>query len=288
MNGNKSVTANFAQVYSVTYSLNGGSGTLPDGNTYAQGASVTVKTAALSQTGYVYVGWNSSADGTGTDYSGSFTMPAANVILYAKWVVHDNDGNVYTSVKIGTQVWLAQNLRTTHYQNGEPITLDTSSDAWSNDFASAYCFYGNTTDLTQQQKFGAIYNGYAVIDPKKIAPLGWHVPDSTEWKTLKTYLGNNAQKALASQTDWATSTVVGSPGNVLSSNNSTNFTGLPAGDRSEYAAYGDKGTMCRWWSSSGDYNSSQGGIFDLEYNYNGIYTDTWDLSWGFSVRLIHD
>ena len=105
--------------------------------------------------------------------------------------VTDIDGNVYKTIKIGNQTWMAENLRTTHYQNGDPIlNVKAISDPseWGKQTSGAYCSYKNTTDLDSIATFGLIYNGFAIMDPRNIAPAGWHVPTDAEWDTLINYV----------------------------------------------------------------------------------------------------
>ena len=101
--------------------------------------------------------------------------------------VTDIDGNVYHKVKIGTQIWMIEDLKTTKYRNGDSITNIVLDKLWSNLTKGAYCNimdHGNkTTDL------GTLYNWYAVNDVRNIAPKGWHVPTDVEWKILIDYLG---------------------------------------------------------------------------------------------------
>jgi uncharacterized protein (TIGR02145 family) len=102
----------------------------------------------------------------------------------------DIDGNVYTTVMIGTQEWIIENLRTTKYNDGTPIPLDTFDVTWHDELTPKYCYYNNTTNVDSIKKFGALYNFYVVNpeNPKKIAPAGWHVPRDTEWTVLEKYL----------------------------------------------------------------------------------------------------
>jgi uncharacterized protein (TIGR02145 family) len=105
--------------------------------------------------------------------------------------VTDIDGNIYKTIKIGNQTWMAENLRTTHYQNGDPIPnikAITDPSEWGSQTSGAYCSYKNTSDLDSIATFGLLYNGYAIMDPRNIAPAGWHVPTDAEWDTLINYV----------------------------------------------------------------------------------------------------
>ena len=105
-------------------------------------------------------------------------------------VVQDIDGNNYLTVTIGTQIWMAENLRTTKYNDGTAIPLVTDNTTWANLTTPAYCWYNNDAK-TNGSTYGALYNWYSV-NTKKLCPTGWHVPNDTEWTTLTTYLGGTA------------------------------------------------------------------------------------------------
>lgn len=95
--------------------------------------------------------------------------------------ISDIDGNIYETVIIGTQVWLTENLKVIHYNNGDPILNVTDYTNWSNLTSGAYCIYGNKVGNIDS----TLYNWYAVNDGRKICPKGWHVPSDDEWKTLE-------------------------------------------------------------------------------------------------------
>src|ERR1035437_6378089 len=159
----------------------------------------------------------------------------------AAGTVTDIDGNVYHAITIGTQTWIVENLRTTRYNNGDTINIKLKSDSiniasngdtikikrkgdiinvandsvWYSLKIGAQCTYNNITNTDTITKFGRLYNFYAVIDSRNIAPKGWHVPTSSEWIVLQNYVSNNFSasssfaKALASTTDWTASTNLG-------------------------------------------------------------------------------
>jgi hypothetical protein len=95
--------------------------------------------------------------------------------------VKDIDANVYKTVNIGKQVWMAENLKTTKYNDGSTIPLVTENTAWESLTTPAYCWYNN--DIANKEVYGALYNLYAVIT-NKLCPIGWHVPSNKEWTTL--------------------------------------------------------------------------------------------------------
>ncbi len=152
--------------------------------------------------------------------------------------VTDIDGNVYKTVKIGTQTWMAENLKTTRLNDGTAIPNVTNNVAWQNAVTPAYCWYNNTK--TGNEKNGMLYNGYTAQN-MKLAPIGWHVPTKAEWETLINYLiangynfdgtttGNKIAKSLASTTNWELNNSIGAVGNTLADNNKSGFNALPAG-----------------------------------------------------------
>jgi uncharacterized protein (TIGR02145 family) len=100
----------------------------------------------------------------------------------------DNEGNIYKTVLLGTQMWMAENLRTTRYNDGTDIPLVTDTAIWSNLSSPGYCWYNNDAQ-TYKNPYGALYNGYAV-NTGKLCPAGWHVPDKGEWQQLRDFLGD--------------------------------------------------------------------------------------------------
>jgi len=101
--------------------------------------------------------------------------------------VTDIDGNIYKTVKIGTQWWMAENLKVTKYRNGNLIPNVTNMTQWDNLTTGAYCTYNH--DATNVTNYGRLYNWYAANDSRNIAPAGWHVPSDVELTTLITNLG---------------------------------------------------------------------------------------------------
>jgi uncharacterized protein (TIGR02145 family) len=219
------------------------------------------------------------------------------ITLYAKWIVTDIDGNVYTTVKIGNQVWLAENLRTTKFNDGSSIPLLLKGD--SSGFISdtpGYCWYNNN-EAEYKSTYGALYNLFA-IKPGKLAPAGWHVSTDTNWDTLQNYLiahgfnwdgttlSNKIGKSLAAESIWNISLNQGAIGNDLTKNNSSRFSALPGGYRDNYGNFDLFGSSGFWWGSEGatgyaDYHTLS---YDLDYLYiNEIRGD-----YCFSVRLLRD
>lgn len=199
--------------------------------------------------------------------------------------VTDIEGNVYHTVKIGTQIWMVENLKTTRYRNGDSIQEITDNEDWWNSNTGAVCNYNN--DASISNTYGKLYNWYAVKDNRKIAPLGWHVPDVDEWTTLIDFLGgeNIAGGKLKEK-----GTVHWQSPNT-GATNATGFTGLPGGWRGDGdGSFGEIGTNGCWWSSS--ISEVGGNAIDcsLYFEDGSIYLNTTgsDKPYGFSVRCIKD
>ena len=237
----------------------------------------TVKNLVSGKTYYWRVKTKSTITGAyATSEVRSFT------VLNTGNTVTDIDGNVYHTVTIGTQTWMVENLKTTRYRNGDPIT-----EQWA---------YNN--DANNAAKYGRLYTWYAATDSRGIAPAGWHVPTDAEWTTLENYLiangynydgtttGNKIAKALAATTDWNTDNGSGTIGNDLTKNNSSGFTALPGGSRSGGGAFNDVG-VGYWWSSTEATTAGAWGR-GLYYYDDGLGRGFSTKSLGFSVRCIKD
>jgi uncharacterized protein (TIGR02145 family) len=139
-------------------------------------------------------------------------------------VIKDGDGNTYTSVTIGTQVWLVENLKTTKFNNGADIPLVTGNSDWESLSSPGYCWYEN--DISKKTPYGALYNWYAANNGK-LCPKGWHVPTDAEWTALTDYVGGAsiAGLKLKATSGW------NSGGN---GHDNYGFSALPGGYRSGY------------------------------------------------------
>ena len=213
----------------------------------------------------------------------------------------DIDGNIYKTITIGDQTWMAENLRTTHYQNGDPIPnvkAEENPSVWGALTSGAYCTYNNTTNPDSIATFGFLYNGYAAIDNRNVAPLGWRVPTDEDWDKLQTFVasgdaitnlygnsiaGERLKEAFALH--WGASN---------NGDNSSGFTALPGGQR--YTWYNEAswhsefqfiGNTCYYWSSTSIY---QGRLLIriMTSDYSSITRGQYFNSYGISIRCVKD
>jgi uncharacterized protein (TIGR02145 family) len=164
-------------------------------------------------------------------------------------ILRDIDGNRYKTVIIGNQVWMAENLKVTHYRNGRTIPNVPDAGAWRGLATGAYCGYNN--DTSNVAIYGRLYNWYAVNDSSNIAPTGWHVPSDTEWQILVDYLGGESiaggTMKEAGMDHWV------SPN--IGATNESGFTALPGGQRSANADFLEMPRGGYFWSSTGSIGS---------------------------------
>jgi len=213
--------------------------------------------------------------------------------------VTDADGNVYNAVMLGNQVWMAENLKTTRFNDGSIIPLVTDITAWSNLTTSGYCWYENN-EAANKNLYGALYNWYAV-DTEKLCPSGWHVPTDSDWSNLVSYLishgynydgttsGNKIAKAMASTTGWSFSSNAGAVGNTdyPEKRNATGFSALPGGCRGDYGDFFNRAIIGYWWTSSEEYYSSAT-LRVMYYDLFDLDAAGMDKNFGFYVRCLKD
>lgn len=189
--------------------------------------------------------------------------------------------DIYKTITIGTQVWMAENLKTTKYNDNTTIPLVTDNTAWFASISPAYCWYNNDS-ATYYNTYGAIYNWYAVMTGK-LCPTGWHVPTDAEWTTLTTYLGGESvaggKLKETGTTHWVTPNT--------RATNETEFKALPGGYRNCCGPYYAIGSYGNWWSSTEDY--PYGAWFRyMGYGDSSVIRSFLDIRSGFSVRCLRD
>lgn len=210
----------------------------------------------------------------------------------------DIDGNVYDVVKIGDQWWMAENLKVTHYRNGEAIPEATmAADTWSGSSSGVRCVYDD--EEINADTCGYLYNWYAVTGSCNIAPEGWHVPTDADWKELEMALGmsqadandsyyrggNQGSKLAGDAGIWVDGTLDANP-----AFGESGFCGLPGGYRGTNPAplvYHGKGYSGHFWSTT-ECDSTTAWERSLYYNYSRIGRIPSDKAIGCSVRLVRD
>ena len=193
--------------------------------------------------------------------------------------VTDIDANTYPVVVIGNQIWMAENLKTTKYNNGTTISLVTDNTAWNNLTTAAYCWYNND-ETTYKNTYGALYNWYTV-NTGNLCPTGWHVPTDTEWTTLTDYLGGlsvaGGKLKETGTTHWTTPNT--------GATNETGFTALPSGYR--FGSFRSIGVSSYWWSAT-EYDATNARYRGLAYNASEVNSLNYIKELGYSVRCLRD
>jgi uncharacterized protein (TIGR02145 family) len=195
--------------------------------------------------------------------------------------VKDADGNIYLAIKIGKQVWMAENLKTTKFNDGKAIPLVVADKEWEALKTPAYCWYNN--EIKNKDIYGALYNWYTV-NAGKLCPKDWHVSTDPEWETMIDFLGdkNKAGDKLkeAGTTHWKSF--------FSGATNEYDFTALPGGLRyfsGTFPIFGDSYAI--WWTST-EYSTSQALNRGLHDSNSGTFKGSDNKRSGFSVRCIKD
>lgn len=214
----------------------------------------------------------------GTGYGTENKFNTGNDTTFPK--VADIDDNVYHIVTIGSQVWMAENLRTTRYNDGTSIPKITANSTWYSSISGAYCWYNNDS-AAYDIPYGKLYNWYAV-NSGKLCPTGWHVPSDNEWKILGAFLGGDlvagGKIKEAGTTHWSTPNTGGS--------NESGLTALPGGFRVENG-FGLIGNMAYWWSST-EHTTTTAWTRGVNYMTRSLSNDMMGApkSGGISVRCV--
>ncbi|MCB0685263.1 MAG: fibrobacter succinogenes major paralogous domain-containing protein [Saprospiraceae bacterium] len=195
--------------------------------------------------------------------------------------VMDIDNNTYKTIRIGSQVWMAENLSVTHYRNGVLIDQITNYETWAGLSTGAWCYYDNLS--SNNIPYGKLYNWYAV-DTDVLCPSGWHVPTEADLLTLIVQLGGlgiaGGKMKEEGFSHWR------SPNSGAT--NESGFTGLPGGFRHPENEF-DKsmGSLGAWWSSS-ESHTNYASILELSHSANQSTVPPGSKSLGLSVRCLKD
>ena len=187
---------------------------------------------------------------------------------------------------------MAENLKATHYRNGEPIPNVADPDIWAGLATGAYCNYYNNEDYVAI--YGRLYNWYAVVDSQNIAPIGWHLPTDEEWKQLELCLGMSQDEVDSTGrrgTDEGGKLKEAGTEHWRNPNtgatNESGFTALPGGFRSRDGDYYSIWYKAIFWSST-EYSYFTAWGRQLEHNFSTVVRSGYDLEHGFSIRCVRD
>jgi uncharacterized protein (TIGR02145 family) len=211
--------------------------------------------------------------------------------------VTDIDGNIYKTISVGSQVWMAENLKTTRYSNGDSIPDISDAATWASLSGGASCNF--KPDSVSVALYGRLYNHFAASDSRNICPEGWHIPSDDEWKQLEMFLG--MARAEADKLNWR-GTDQGDKLKVIGGNttywakssdtyeifgtNESGFTGIGGACRVFNGEWGEITHTGFWWSSSVSGNDAC--YRSLDYNKSGIFRYFGSRNYGFSIRCIKD
>jgi uncharacterized protein (TIGR02145 family) len=226
--------------------------------------------------------------------------------------VKDIDGNIYQTITIGTQLWMAQNLKATKYSNGDLIGTTTPATLVIEDEKLPkyqWAYDGNESNVANH---GRLYTWYVATDSRNVCPTGWHIPSDAEWTVLTDYLINSGYdysigyqemdiaKSMAATAGWVADDTPGSVGNDQAGNNKSGFTALPSGARLEDGNFYNIGHIGNWWSTTeGGPSFMQGltGIIvhvpgalfrDIYHDYCYVNSYSNNKKYGMSIRCLKD
>jgi uncharacterized protein (TIGR02145 family) len=247
------------------------------GDNLTESRDFTIDLCGLkSNTTYFVRAYAISTSGTIYGNELSFTTPVDH--SGEQGTVTDIEGNVYKTIGIGSQIWTAENIRTTRLNDSSEITDGRCFRCWCALLSPGYCFYDNVE--LNKNIYGNLYNWYTV-NTMKLCPSGWHVPSDDEWTILQTYLGGSlvaGEKMKVSENTNADNNNTG---------NESGFTALPGGYRGEYGVYFNGGESSVFWTSNS--------VSDDKAIYHVTSTNspeiTWGnnpIRWGASVRCVRN
>jgi uncharacterized protein (TIGR02145 family) len=241
------------------------------------GSGIFISTLSGLQSGTTYYVRAYATNSAGTGYGNEMVFTA---------MVTDADGNLYNAIQIGTQIWMAENLKTTRFNDNSVIPLITDNSSWAALTTPGLCWYNND-EATNKPVFGALYSWYAVDAAsnggKNICPVGWHIPSDEEWTTLTNYLGG---ESVAGGKLKEVGTAHWQSPNTEATNES-GFTALPGGGRFNDGTYNQILNLGIWWSAS-LYGLDFGWYRHMAYDDRSVYRNSINKLFGYSVRCLRD
>ena len=222
----------------------------------------------------------------GTSYGNQLNFTTYPVIFDTSLTygtISDIEGNNYKTIQIGTQEWMAENLKTTRYNDGTQIPNAVDDETWIGAIAEAYCDYDNNP--ANEGIYGRLYNFNVAssANQKNVCPEGWHVPGDREWNVLIDYLGG---ESLAGGKLKETDTVHWINPNAGATNES-GFTAVPGGLRGSSGTFSNIAVHGQWWSSA-KISASGGLYFGMSYDDSSVSNNAHSKSFGLSIRCIKD
>lgn len=196
----------------------------------------------------------------------------------------DQDGNEYKTFHINGQTWMAENLRTRKYRNGDDIPKIVSNTSWTDLTTGAYCNYNNTENIDTIATYGRLYNWYTISDSRNLAPDGWHVPTDAEWTTLINYLGGDIIAGGKLKEEGTIHWEFPNEG----ATNQSGLTVLAAGIRTigiEHT-FSDLGRFTGLWTNT--HNDNNAKVYFLSYADSISIRSFSSKVAGYSVRLVKD
>lgn len=261
-NGNNFTITGITQLLSVPYALNAKSA--DDGINRVSGSGDTL----VLNSGKTFIIPGLSAANNTTPSFGTLT---------------DFDNNTYRTIQIGTQTWMADNLRVTKFRNGTAIPNITDSVQWQNTTNGAWCYYNNNASFNST--YGKLYNYYVIENSNNICPTGWHVATRQDWYNLLVYLGGGdiaGSKMKSAGTQFWLNPNFGAT-------NSSGFSGLPGGNRSSdgfQRNFDYMGLEGYWWSLSDSPDTAE--TYYLLFDYGFLNSTDYPKNNGHSIRCVKD
>ena len=202
-----------------------------------------------------------------------------SAVVMSAMMLSSCGGGASKEVTIGKQVWMSENLNVDKFRNGDPIPEAKTDEEWKKageNGEPAWCYYDN--DPANGEKYGKLYNWFAVNDSRGLAPVGYHIPSDAEWEKLEDFLGLDEGTKMKSTSGWA---------EIRNGTNESGFSGLPGGSRSPDGPFNYVGKYGYWWSSTA--NSTHFAEYRYLYYAKGKFYENWNVKrLGFSVRCLRD
>ncbi len=273
------------QLLSVPYALFSGNG--------ISGVSSTGDTLFFGNGSHLIISGISAANSGGQSTNATHSCGSLQVhnpsLTYG--TMTDQDGNVYKTILIGNQEWMAENLKASHYRNGNTIPVVTSNTAWYG-LNSGACSWYNNDSATYDCPYGRVYNWYAMNDARRLCPSGWHEPTDAEWNVLIGTLDPSFNPNITGTQSLTAGGFLKSSGNFFwmspnqDGNNSSGFSALPGGQR-DGNGFGSVGNIAGFWTKTA-FGTAASWTREI-YTYSGTMERySYDKRVGYYVRCIKD